>query len=151
MPARQQSVGMKIPFLRLDPELSAPTVAHDGDAGIDLHARIDTVLAPGEWAMVATGIAVAIPMGHAGLVAPRSGLAARHGISVVNGPGIVDAGYRGEIQVILINHGADAVRLSRGDRVAQLVVVPIVDIQLEEVAELPASARGVGGFGSSGT
>ena len=142
---------MKIPFLRLDPELSAPETAHPGDAGIDLRARVDTVLGPGEWAMVPTGIAVAIPEGHAGLVAPRSGLAARHGISVVNGPGVVDAGYRGEINAILINHGDEAVTLLRGDRIAQLVVVPIAEVVLAEVEELPETSRGTGGFGSTGT
>lgn len=100
--------------------------------------------------MIPTGIAVAIPDGHAGLVAPRSGLAARHGISVVNGPGVVDAGYRGEINVILINHGTEPLKLSRGDRIAQLVVVPVVLPELVEVDELPESTRGAGGFGSSG-
>ena len=142
---------MKIPFLRLDPELSAPERAHHDDAGIDLRAREDTVLAPGEWAMIPTGIAVAIPDGHAGLVAPRSGLAARNGVSVVNGPGVVDAGYRGEIKVILINHGVEPLRLARGDRVAQLLVVPIELPELVEVDQLPDSVRGEGGFGSSGT
>ncbi|MCP3996470.1 MAG: dUTP diphosphatase [bacterium] len=142
---------MKIPFLRLDPELLAPKIAHPGDAGIDLRARISTVLAPGEWAMVPTGIAVAIPEGHAGLVAPRSGLAARHAISVVNGPGVVDTGYRGEINVILINHGSETVSLQRNDRVAQLVVVPIAAVELAEVESLPESQRGTGGFGSTGS
>ena len=142
---------MKIPFLRLDPELPIPTSAHDGDAGVDLYARTDVVLAPGAWQMVPTGIAVAIPEGHTGLVAPRSGLAARHGLSVVNGPGVVDAGYRGEINVILINHGGEEVRLSRGERIAQLVVVPIVQTELHEVVALPDSERGAGGFGSTGT
>ena len=101
--------------------------------------------------MVPTGIAVAIPIGHAGLVAPRSGLAARHGISVVTGPGVVDAGYRGEVQVILINHGKSRVELRRGDRIAQLVVVPIAATELVEVAELPDSDRGADGFGSTGS
>lgn len=141
---------MKIPFLRLDPELSAPQRAHHTDAGIDLRSRTDTVLAPGEWAMIPTGIAVAIPEGHAGLVAPRSGLAVRHGVSVVNGPGVIDAGYRGEIKVILINHSSDPLLLARGDRVAQLVVVPVALPELVEVDELPDSVRGTGGFGSSG-
>ena len=100
--------------------------------------------------MITTGIAVAIPQGHAGLVAPRSGLAARNGISVVNGPGVVDAGYRGEINVILINHGTDPVTFARGDRIAQLVVVPVAAVVFEEVDELPDSDRGAGGFGSSG-
>lgn len=142
---------MKIPFLRLDPELSDPAMAHEGDAGIDLRARRDTTLEAGEWALVPTGIAIAIPSGHVGLVAPRSGLAARHGISVVNGPGVVDSGYRGEINVILINHGAEPVELRRGDRVAQLVVLPIAAVELVPVEELPDSERGSGGFGSSGT
>ena len=142
---------MKIPFLRLDPELSDPSAAHEGDAGIDLRSRIDISLQPGERAMVPTGIAVAIPDGHAGLVAPRSGLAARHGISVVNGPGVVDSGYRGEIQVILINHGTEPVALQRDERIAQLVVVPVAHGELEPVAELPESDRGRDGFGSTGT
>jgi dUTP pyrophosphatase len=142
---------MKIPFLRLDPELPVPVSAHDGDAGVDLHARDDVVLEPGEWAMVPTGIAVAIPEGHAGLVAPRSGLAARHAIGVVNGPGVVDSGYRGELKVILINHGPTDVHLDRGDRIAQLVVVPVPSVELEEVEELPGSQRGVRGFGSTGS
>ena len=101
--------------------------------------------------MIPTGIAVAIPAGYAGLVAPRSGLAARNGISVVNGPGVVDAGFRGEINAILINHGSEKVTLQRGDRIAQLVVVPIADAELVEVETLPGSQRGSGGFGSSGT
>ena len=141
---------MKIPVLRLDPELSMPAVAHSGDAGIDLTARTEAVLASGEWAMIPTGIAVAIPEGHAGLVAPRSGLAARSGISVVNGPGVVDAGYRGEIKVILINHGSEPVTFRRGDRIAQLVIVPVAQPELIEVSELPESDRGTGGFGSTG-
>jgi len=142
---------MKIPFSRLDPELSAPERSHRGDAGIDLRTAKTVRLAPGEWVMVPTGIAVAIPEGHAGLVAPRSGLAARHGISVVNGPGVVDAGYRGEVQVILINHGIEEVTLARGDRVAQLVVVPVAMVDLVEVEDLPESDRGAGGFGSTGS
>ncbi|MDJ0953523.1 MAG: dUTP diphosphatase [Acidimicrobiia bacterium] len=141
---------MKIPVLRLDPELSTPVSAHQDDAGIDLYARIDADLSPGEWAMIPTGIAVAIPVGHAGLVAPRSGLAAKYAISVVNGPGVVDAGYRGEINVILINHGDASVALRRGDRIAQLVVVPVASVELTEVEQLPDSERGAGGFGSTG-
>jgi dUTP pyrophosphatase len=141
---------MKIPVLRLDPELPLPRRAHPGDAGVDLHAREATSLEPGAWAMVPTGVAVAIPEGHVGLVSPRSGLAARHGISVVNGPGVVDAGFRGEIHVILINHGADQVEFARGDRIAQLVVVPILETEWESVDTLPDTPRGEGGFGSSG-
>ena len=142
---------MKIPFLALDPELPTPAAAHPGDAGLDLYARVETELEPGDWAMVPTGIAVAIPEGHAGLVAPRSGLAARHAISVVNGPGVIDAGYRGEINAILINQGPEPITLARGDRVAQLLVVPIAEIDLVAVEDLPDSLRGAGGFGSSGT
>ena len=141
---------MKIPVLRLDPELPMPTRAHVDDAGIDLHARTTTTLEPGEWAMIPTGVAVAIPTGHVGLVAPRSGLAARHGMSVVNGPGVVDAGYRGEVNAILINHGIDSVTLCRGDRVAQMVVVPVSTLETVEVEQLPDTDRGQGGFGSSG-
>ena len=127
-----------------------PTRAHAGDAGIDLHARETTTLQPGEWAMIPTGVAVAIPAGHVGLVAPRSGLAARHGISVVNGPGVVDTGYRGEINAILINHGTEAITFERGDRIAQMLVTPIVEADTVEVDTLPDSDRGAGGFGSSG-
>jgi dUTP pyrophosphatase len=107
-------------------------------------------LEPGERALVPTGIAVAIPEGHAGFVVPRSGLAVRDGVGVVNGPGLVDAGYRGELKVILINHGQDAVQLARGDRIAQLVVVPVSMTDFLEVESLPDSRRGSGGFGSTG-
>lgn len=100
--------------------------------------------------MIPTGIAVAIPVGHVGLVAPRSGLAARHGISVVNGPGVVDAGYRGEINAILINHGTESLTLRRGDRIAQMLIVPMAMVETEDVERLPDSDRGSGGFGSSG-
>ena len=141
---------MKIPVVKLDPDLPTPQRAHPGDAGVDLYARVATVLEPGEWAMIPTGIAVAIPDGYVGLVAPRSGLAARNAISVVNGPGVVDAGFRGEIHAILINHSRNRVELDRGNRIAQLVVVPIPEVDLEPVDELPDTARGSGGFGSSG-
>ena len=110
---------MKIPLQRLDADLPVPAHAHAGDGGVDLFARHDTRIAPGEWAMVPTGVAVAVPEGHAGLVAPRSGLAARHGLGVVNGPGVVDSGYRGELTVILINHGGSDIHLERGERIAQ--------------------------------
>ncbi len=141
---------MKIPVNRLDPELPLPGHAHPGDAGVDLYARTGHRIEPEEWAMVPTGLAVAIPEGHVGLVTPRSGLAARHGIGVVNGPGVVDAGYRGEINVLLINHSATTFEFDRGDRIAQLVVVPVVEQKLEEVDELPPSRRSSGGFGSTG-
>jgi dUTP pyrophosphatase len=108
-------------------------------------------LEPGERATVPTGIALAIPPGHAGLVAPRSGLAAKHGISVVNGPGLIDAGYRGEIKVVLVNLSAVRFSIERGDRIAQLVVIPVVDQEYHIVDELPDSGRGSGGFGSTGS
>lgn len=142
---------MKIPLRRLDPELPLPEHAHPGDAGVDLRAREQVTLGAGEWALVPTGMAVAIPEGYVGLVSPRSGLAARHGISVVNGPGVVDAGYRGELTAILINHGPEPITLERGQRIAQLVVVPFADAEFVEMEELPGSARGDGGFGSTGT
>jgi dUTP pyrophosphatase len=109
------------------------------------------MVGPGERVVMPTGIAVAIPAGHAGLVTPRSGLAARYGLGVVNGPGLVDSGYRGEIKVILINQGSEPVEIARGDRIAQLVVVPVVEQSFEVVDELPASMRGEGGLGSTGS
>ncbi|MFZ0493161.1 MAG: dUTP diphosphatase [Acidimicrobiia bacterium] len=141
---------MHTSFTRLDRELPVPRRSHPGDAGLDLRARVDVTLEPGERALVPTGIAVAIPDGHAGFVVPRSGLAIRDGIGVVNGPGLVDAGYRGELKVILINHGKDRVELARGDRIAQLVVVPVSMAEFVEVESLPDSQRGPGGFGSTG-
>ena len=142
---------MKIPVVRLDPLLPLPGHARHGDAGVDLYARVGGRLEPGERAMVATGVAVAIPEGCVGLVAPRSGLAARHGISVVNGPGVIDAGFRGEIHVILVNLGDERWAYERGDRVGQLVVVAFAPQEWVEVDELPESHRGEGGFGSTGT
>jgi dUTP pyrophosphatase len=132
---------------RLDPGLPLPGRAHPGDAGVDLCAAEAVALAP---ATVGTGVAVAIPEGYAGLVAPRSGLAQRHGLSIVNAPGVVDAGYRGEIRVILVNHGLERISLSRGERIAQLLVVPVSAREMREVEELPLSERGAGGFGSTG-
>lgn len=142
---------MRILLKLLDPDLPVPGHARPGDAGVDLHARQAVALAAGEWATVPTGIAVAIPEGHAGLVVPRSGLAARHGIGVVNGPGLIDSGYRGEVAVILVNHGSESVTLERGDRIAQLVVVPVATQEMVVVDELPSSERGAGGFGSTGS
>ena len=127
-----------------------PTRAHPGDAGLDLYSAEALRLEPGERSLVATGVAVAIPHGHAGLVAPRSGLAVRHGISIVNAPGVIDSGYRGEIKVNLINLGAEPVDVSRGDRIAQLLVVPIEGAEVVEVDDLDDTARGAGGFGSTG-
>lgn len=136
---------------RLDPELPLPAYAHPGDAGLDLLAREDVTLAPGARAAVPTGVALALPAGYVGLVHPRSGLARKHGITVLNAPGTVDAGYRGEIQVILVNtDGAETVTLRRGDRVAQLVVQAVAQAELIEVGSLPGSDRGEGGFGSTG-
>ena len=143
-------VGMKIPLLKLDVDLPTPSHSHPGDAGTDLYSRIDTVLASGERQLVPTGIAVAVPDGYAGLVVPRSGLAARHGIGVVNAPGLLDSGYRGEINVILVNHGEEPFKINRGDRIAQLVVTPIVVQEFVVVDELQDSVRGEGGFGSTG-
>lgn len=141
---------VKILVKQLDPELPIPRHAEPGDAGVDLVARYDGAVAPGERALVATGIAVAIPEGHVGLVTPRSGLAMRSGVSLVNSPGILDSGYRGEIQVVMINHGAEPFEFRRGDRIAQLVVVPFFEQHYELVGELPQSRRGQGGFGSTG-
>ena len=135
---------------RLDPGLPVPGRVHPGDAGVDLYAAEAVALAPGERATVGTGVAVAISEGYAGLVTPRSGLAQRHGLSVVNAPGVVDAGYRGEIRVILVNHGAEPISLARGERIAQLLVVPVAAGEMVEVDELPPSERGSGGFGSTG-
>ncbi len=136
---------------RLDLQLPLPAYEHPGDAGLDLRSRVDLVLGPGERALVPTGIAIALPDGFVALVCPRSGLAVRHGIGVVNGPGIVDAGYRGEICVALVNHDRTAAfSISRGDRIAQLVVQEVARARLHEVGELPGSHRGAGGFGSTG-
>jgi dUTP pyrophosphatase len=136
---------------RLRKEASLPSRAHEGDAGLDLQAAEAATIAPGQRATVATGIAVEIPTGHAGLVLPRSGLAARYGIALVNAPGLIDPGYRGEIQVLLLNTDSrEAFEISPGDRIAQLVLSPVVEGDPVEVTELAASVRGEGGFGSSG-
>lgn len=128
-----------------------PTRAHDGDAGLDLYASESAVLAPGERASVGTGIAIELPEGHAGLVLPRSGLASRHGIALVNAPGLIDAGYRGEIRVLLLNTDAEEpFEVAPGDRIAQLLVTPFTEVKPVAAVELAASQRGDGGFGSSG-
>lgn len=140
-----------IALRRLDPGLPPPSYAHPGDAGADLFTTVDVTLAPGERAMVPTGIAIALPEGYVALVHPRSGLAARHGVSIVNSPGTVDAGYRGEINVMLVNlDPATSVTLSRGDRIAQLVVQRFETASFVEVDALPESERGAGGYGSTG-
>jgi dUTP pyrophosphatase len=144
-------VPLDIAILRLDPALPAPAYAHPGDAGADLVTGVDVVLAPGERALVPTGVAIALPEGYVALVHPRSGLAARHGLSIVNTPGTVDAGYRGEIKVLLINHDPhDEIRLRRGDRIAQLVIQRVETARFVEVETLPTSLRGEGGYGSTG-
>jgi len=140
-----------VPLVRLDPDLPLPAYAHPGDAGADLRSAVDVTLAPGERALVPTGVALALPDGHVGLVHPRSGLAARHGLSIVNAPGTIDAGYRGEIKVLLVNlDPATPVTLARGDRIAQLVVQRFERVEFVEIDELPDSARGDGGYGSTG-
>jgi dUTP pyrophosphatase len=137
---------------RLDNRAVLPTRAYPWDAGLDLHALERCELAPGGRARVATGVAVEIPAGHAGLVLPRSGLAARHGIALVNAPGLIDAGYRGELQVLLLNTDREAAfTVAPGDRIAQLVLISVATPEVLEVAELVATERGPGGFGSSGS
>jgi dUTP pyrophosphatase len=142
---------MQVTFVRLDPEVEIPTTAHIGDAAVDLQASVEVSLKPGERASVATGLAVAIPAGYAGLVIPRSGHALRAGIGVVNGPGLIDSGYRGEVSVLLINHGSEPVTFAKGERIAQLAVVPMVAVEWVEVETLDDTARGARGFGSSGS
>lgn len=142
---------LEIQVRRLDAELPLPSYAHPGDAGADLLTTVDVTLAPGERALVPTGVALALPEGYVALVHPRSGLAARHGLSIVNTPGTIDAGYRGEIKVLLVNHDpAEPIELRRGDRIAQLVVQRFERARFVEVEELPASVRGDGGYGSTG-
>lgn len=136
---------------RLRPDAVLPVRQHPGDAGLDLCTVEPVRLAPGERAMVATGIAIAVPPGYAGFVTPRSGLAARHGVSLVNTPGIVDAGYRGELRVLLLNTDREATFVAEpGERIAQLLLVPVALSAVEEVASLDETARGAGGFGSTG-
>lgn len=135
---------------RLDPALPLPGYAHPGDAGLDLYAADTTTLEPGQRALVPCGIAVAVPEGHVGLVHPRSGLAVDHGLTVLNAPGTIDAGYRGELKVLLVNHGPDPVEVRHGQRIAQLVVAPVVTVDVREVDRLDATTRGSGGFGSTG-
>ncbi len=142
---------LDVALLRLDPGLPLPSYVHPGDAGADLRTTVDLTLGPGERALVPTGVSIALPEGYVALVHPRSGLAARHGLSIVNAPGTVDAGYRGEIKVLLINHDRhDPVELTRGDRIAQLVVQRYERARFVEVDALPASVRGEGGYGSTG-
>jgi dUTP pyrophosphatase len=142
---------VEVLITRLDPELPLPRYAKPGDAGADIVARIDITLAPGERALVPTGIAIALPDGYVALVHPRSGLAIKHGVTMVNSPGTVDAAYRGELQIILINHDPkEHVTFKRGDRIAQLVIQKVEHAKFIEVSQLPGSDRGSGGFGSTG-
>ena len=142
---------VQVLITRLDPELPLPRYAKGGDAGADIVSRIDITLAPGERALIPTGIAIALPDGYVALVHPRSGLAIKHGVTMVNAPGTVDAGYRGELQIILINHDkSESVSFKRGDRIAQLVIQRVERAEFIEVHELPGSGRGTGGFGSTG-
>ena len=143
---------LEVAVRRLDPEVPLPSYAHPGDAGCDLVTTEDVELAPGERAVLPTGLSLALPDGYAAFVHPRSGLAAHHGVSLVNAPGTIDAGYRGEVQVVVINHDPRTpLRLRRLDRVAQLVVQRVEQVVWrEEAGELPASSRGTGGHGSTG-
>src|SRR5580700_4927334 len=145
---------LEVPLVRLDPDLPVPSYAHQGDAGADLFAREDVVLAPGGGrTLVSTGVAVALPPGYAGFVLPRSGLALRHGVTCLNTPGLIDAGYRDELRVLLVNTDPSTpYEVKRGDRIAQLVIQAVEEAKFVEVADgkLPDSARGLGGFGHSG-
>ena len=142
---------MKVLITRLDKELPIPSYAKPGDAGADLYSRIDTELKPGERKLIPTGIAIAIPPGYAAFVHPRSGRAIKEGLGMVNAPGTVDAAYRGELQVILINHdSAQSIKIERGERIAQLVIQRVEHGEFIEVDELPGSPRGESGFGSTG-
>lgn len=141
---------LRVLVRRLDATLPLPAYAQEGDAGLDLHAAETTVIQPGARALVPTGIALAIPSGYAGFVLPRSGLALRHGVTVLNAPGLIDAGYRGQVKVLLINHDPEPATVARGERIAQIVLLRVERAELAEVTELPSSERGAGGFGSTG-
>lgn len=144
-------MSVKVLVTRLDPDLPLPNYAKAGDAGADIVSRIDVTLAPGQRALVPTGISIALPDGYVCLVHPRSGLAIKHGVTIVNAPGTVDAGYRGELAVILINHDPSAsVSFKRGERIAQLVIQQVERAEFIEVQTLPGSGRGDAGFGSTG-
>ena len=140
-----------LPVKRLDPDLPLPAYAHDGDAGLDLRCAIDVEIAPFERVLVPTGLALAIPEGYAGFVQPRSGLAIRHGLTLLNTPGLIDSHYRGELKVILINlDPGEPVRIARGDKIAQLVIQAVTRVKIDVREDLPPTARGEDGFGSTG-
>jgi dUTP pyrophosphatase len=142
---------MQLSFRRLDPTVPLPAYARTGDAALDLASNVDLELAPGERALIPTGVAVAIPEGHAGLVLPRSGLASREGLTLANSPGLIDSGYRGEVTCAVVNLDRErSVKISRGQRIAQLLIVPAAAMEPVWVEELPSSERGEGGFGSTG-
>jgi dUTP pyrophosphatase len=142
---------MELQIKQIDSDLPAPRYQHEGDAGLDLSSRVDFVLEPGERAMIPTGIAVAIPRGYAGFVLPRSGLAARHGIALVNSPGLIDSGYRGEVSVVVINTDKrEPFHIKRGDRIAQLVIQRVEEVTVVKVDRLDETSRAEGGFGSTG-
>jgi dUTP pyrophosphatase len=143
---------IELPFRKLRPDATLPSAQHPGDAGLDLCSAVDVVVEPGERVMIPTGVSVAIPDGHAGLVLPRSGLASKHGLTMANAPGLIDAGYRGELICAAVNLDREqAVKILVGDRIAQLVIVELPVVTPTWVDELPSSARGEGGFGSTGT
>ena len=151
VPAALGAPTLQVQLKMLDPDLEAPSYAHPGDAGADLRAREDVVLQPGERKLVPTGVAIALPNGFVALIHPRSGLATKHGLTIVNAPGTVDAGYRGEISVTLLNTDANhSIELRRGDRIAQMVIQRVEYAQFIPVNELSGSVRGAGGFGSTG-
>jgi dUTP pyrophosphatase len=150
-PAPDRAPDLDVAVVRLDADLPLPSYAHPGDAGADLHTTVDVDLAPGERALVPTGISIALPDGYVALVHPRSGLAARHGLSIVNTPGTIDAGYRGEVKVLLINHGDEDFYIERGMRIAQMVIASVTRAAIEERDLAAATTRGAGGFGSTGT
>jgi dUTP pyrophosphatase len=150
-PAALGTPTLQVQLKMLDPDMEAPSYAHPGDAGADLRAREDVVLKPGERKLVPTGVAIALPDGFVALIHPRSGLATKHGLTIVNAPGTVDAGYRGEIAVTLLNTDAtQSIELRRGDRIAQMVIQRVEYAQFVTVNELSGSVRGTGGFGSTG-
>jgi len=145
-----ENLTMKIPVVRSDPRIRMLSTAHAGDAGSDLASNEPHTIAPGETVIVGTGLSMAIPDGYAGFVLPRSGLAVKHGVTVANAPGLIDAGYRGELRVGLINHSAEPFSILVGDRIAQLVVMKVESPEYVEVDELESTTRGEGGFGSTG-